>query len=154
MKEMNNETNQGEGIINEPSRCLQLTNIPENIESYCFDSNSYKCLLTGNPCVGREEEEVSFQPSHYCPETVYDYKDAKAKKICPVHSATLGNDKSKLISQICSSDISLIVSDHMQIDRVNKTLVDVLLQSSPEKVAIIIEKDHEVQKYKTSIYAG
>ncbi len=65
--------------------CKFLMNVPENRREWCFDPNSYQCSITGNECIGRDSTEISLQPSHYSPETVYSYDQKTAERKCPMN---------------------------------------------------------------------
>ena len=63
--------------------CNHIENIPPKSQrSECYDDNTYLCSLTHKHCLGRHEDEVNSQPSHYCPETIYCY-DNKVAQDCP-----------------------------------------------------------------------
>jgi|TARA_B100002003_G_C13927015_1_gene450487 hypothetical protein len=63
--------------------CNHIENIPPKKDrAECYDDSTYLCSFTNKPCLGRWEDEVNSQPSHYCPETIYCYNNKDAKD-CP-----------------------------------------------------------------------
>lgn len=48
----------------------------------------YLCKITEQPCIGQIDDEISLQPSHYCPEDVFYYNDSDARRRCPAYGVT------------------------------------------------------------------
>ena len=56
------------------------------------------------------------------------------------------------IKRVCNLTLAEVVSEPMKLKELNKEISDLIIHHSPEYLVIIIEKDREIKKYKSTVY--